>query len=298
MGAPRERWDRFLEKIFPSAELRDFMQRAVGYSTLGLTREQSFFVCYGTGANGKSVFLNTILRVLGTDYATQADPASFLVRTGDRIRADIARLRGVRFVSAIETGDGKRLDEAMIKAATGGESLVGEFKYQNQFVFMPQFHLWLATNHRPRIDGTDYGIWRRVLLIPFTVTIPEDKRDRDLDAKLVRESEGILDWIITGACRYLRDGLNPPGEVRAATKAYRQSEDVIGRYIAECTISGAAMQVSKAALFTAFGEWCDREGERVSSKKKFGQYVAEQGFDEYRDGPVRHWIGLGLRADA
>ena len=297
MGARRDRWDRFLEEIFPSPALRDFMQRAVGYSALGVTKEQVFFVAYGTGANGKSVFQNSILRVLGPDYATQADPASFMVRHGDRIRADIARLRGVRFVSAIETGDGKRLDEAMVKVATGGEALVGEFKYQNQFVFVPQFHLWLATNHRPRIDGTDYGIWRRVLLVPFTVTIPEEKRDRDLDAKLVSESEGILDWIVTGACRYLRDGLNPPDEVIAATKQYRQSEDVIGRFLAECTVRGTSMQVSKTAMHREFEEWCDREGERAISKKRFGQYLVEQGIDEYRDQQGRCWIGIGLRAD-
>jgi putative DNA primase/helicase len=295
MGAPCDRWKAFMADIFPDVELRSFIQRAVGYSLLGLTSEQCFFLCYGHGANGKSVFLNTLLRLFG-DYAAQVASTTFMAQSGDRIRADLARLRGVRFVSAIETGDGKRLDEAMVKAATGGEAIVAEHKYQAPFQFTPEFTLWLATNHRPRIQGTDYGIWRRVRLIPFTVTIPPEKQDRDLEQKLLREAEGILSWAVEGACLYLRDGLQAPEAVRVAVETYRTAEDSIGRFLADCTATGPTLQVAKGDLSKAYTSWAEREGEAPLSGKRLGLYIAERGFDEYRSGAARFWLGLGMQS--
>ncbi len=209
LGARRVAWENFLEDVLPDAEVRAFVQRALGYSLLGHTREQCFFILHGTGCNGKSVFLNTIKSVLGEDYARQADPECFMAGRGPTTRNDLARLQGVRFVTAVESGDGHRLDESLIKSITGGDAVQARFLYREYFEFVPQFKLWLATNHPPRIRGTDHAIWRRVMLVPFTVTIPGDRRDPALQDTLLREAEGILDWLVGRMRRVLQIWTRP-----------------------------------------------------------------------------------------
>ncbi len=294
LGARCPRWLQFLGEIFPDAEVRDFVHRAAGYSLLGTTSEQVFFICYGTGANGKSVFLNTLLWVFGGDYGQQADPRSFMVARPDAIRNDIAALRGARFVSAIEIGDGARLDEQLVKQATGGDPVRARLLYHEAFEFLPQFKLWLAVNHRPRIRGTDHAIWRRVRLVPFTVTIAEDRRDPNLPAKLGRESEGILRWLVEGAVKYLQAGLVCPAAVRAATQEYREGEDLLGNFLADCCTQSRSAEVSKANLFGAFSRWAQERGERTWSERAFSTAIKERGFDEFRTGAMRYWVGLGL----
>jgi putative DNA primase/helicase len=294
MDAPRNRWDKFLAEIFPSDDLRNFIQRAVGYSLLGITSEQCFFIAYGGGCNGKSVFLNVLLRVLGQDYAQQADPQSFMQQQNEGIRTDLADLRGVRLVSAIETGDGKRLDEAIVKQATGGDPIRARHLYKEAFQFRPEFSLWLATNHRPRIYGTDFAIWRRVRLIPFEVTIPEEQRDGDLEDRLVREAEGILDWAVEGAVSYRKNGLQAPAEVLAATEQYRTSEDVIGQFIEDRCYAANTAFCTKGDLYKAYKEWAENQGERPVSQKRFGMAIQERGFDEYRSERERNWQGIGI----
>ena len=295
MGAPRPRWNQFIEEIFPDSQMRAFVQRAVGYSLTGSIREQCFFIAWGTGANGKSVFLNTLQDVIGRDYAAQCDPSTFMVSRGDRIRADIARLFGVRFLVALETGEGRRLDEALIKGVTGGDRVVAEHKYQAPFEFTPTLKLWLATNHKPTIHGTDYAIWRRVRLLPFTVTIPEAARDPDLQQKLLREAEGILAWAAEGAVAYMRERLNPPAKVLEATDEYRQDEDILGQFLEDHTVAEPTATVARAGLYRAYKAWAERENERPVSQPKFTRRITERGIDTYKDGSGRrYWIGLGL----
>ncbi len=166
--------------------------------------------------------------------------------------------------------------------------------YQEAFQFRPQFKLWFATNHKPRISGTDLAIWRRIRLIPFDETIPEHEVDPALEGKLLREAEGILSWAVNGAIAALRDGLNPPAEVTAATRAYRGGEDILGQFFTDCTVAEPRVQIAKRDLFELYKSWCDAQGERTISRRKLSAYVQEQGFDSYRGSKgVRFWIGLG-----
>jgi putative DNA primase/helicase len=296
-GAGAPTWERFLERIMPNKDMRDFLQRAVGYSVLGTTRETVFFVLYGTGANGKSTFLNTILNVLGSDLAHQADPASFMAQRYDGPRPDLADLHGKRFAAAIETSDSRHLDEALVKSATGGEKLRARHLYCEAFEFQPQFTLWLATNHKPRIMGTDFAIWRRVKLIPFTQRIEPAEQDKDLPSKLLREAEGILNWVVEGAAKYVNQGLAAPSEVEAATSEYRSAEDVLGRFLDECAVRVDTAQVSRPEIYSRYREWAAREGEKILSARRFNAYLEEQGVEIYRTPHGRFWIGLGLLAN-
>jgi putative DNA primase/helicase len=283
-------WDAFLCRVFQDMELRFFMRRAVGYSITGLTREQCFFIAHGTGANGKSTFLNVLQKVIGPDYAMQADPASFLADRGDGVRNDIAAMRGVRLLSAIETGDNRRLDEALVKAVTGGDAIRCRFLYQESFQFTPAFKLWLATNHRPRVLGTDHAIWRRVRLIPFEVQIPESEQDKNLETKLLREAEGILAWAVEGAFEYLRGGLREPAEVKDATAQYRADEDVIGDWLqTSCILQPHAMG-SASELHKSFAE---ETGSGVS-QTAFGKRLIERGFERVTINGKRFYKGVGL----
>lgn len=288
--APCPRWLEFLADIFPDAEVREFVQRCVGYSITGSTREQCFFICYGSGANGKSTMLNTLLRVFGPDYGAQADASTFMV--GEAKRFDLARLRGVRFLSVIETGEGKRLNEALIKSVTGGDPIVCEFKHKNPFQYLPAFKLWLASNHKPSVYDTSHAMWRRIMLIPFETTIPPEKRDKDIEKKLEAEADGILKWALEGLVSYLNRGsLDPPEAVLGATNLYRIDEDVVAQFLDERTESDEFSTVGKGELYKSYVNW---ESGKPMSAKKFGTRVAEKGFDEYRDRNGRAWVGLKL----
>lgn len=293
MGAVCPVWQSFLEDILPDAEVREFVKRAVGYSILGTTREQVFFIACGTGCNGKSMFLNTLLTVLGTDYALQADPKTFMVSRDDGIRNDLADLRGVRFVSAIETGDGHRLDEGVVKQVTGGDMVRARHLYKEAFQYKPEFTLWFGTNHKPQIRGTDHAIWRRVMLIPFNVTISDEQRDPDLESKLLKEAEGILNWCVGGCVEYLRDGLRPPEGVRKATKTYRDEEDLIGDFLSECCEESSHAMVGAKELCEAFMEF---SGIRIS-QTKFGRQLSERGYDRVTLRRKTNYIGLRLGSD-
>jgi putative DNA primase/helicase len=198
------RWLSFLNRIMAENDnLIGFLRRAVGYSLTGATVEQCFFLNYGTGANGKSVFLETIRGML-SDYAAAAEFSAFLSTQSENVRNDIAALAGARFVSANESGADKRLSESIIKALTGGDTISARFLFKEYFEFKPQFKVWMATNHKPVIKDTDNAIWRRVRLIPFGVTIPEEERDPHLVETLRGEYAGILNWAIRGCLEWQR----------------------------------------------------------------------------------------------
>ena len=192
-------WTEFLNQIFDNdQELIRYVQKAVGYSLTGSTREQSMFVLFGAGSNGKSVFLDTISYIMGS-YATNMQADTIMVRKANGgANTDIARLKGARLVTSSEPNEGVRMDEGLVKQLTGGDKVTARFLYGKEFEFTPEFKLWLATNHKPIIRGTDDGIWRRMNLIPFTIQIPDHKKDKNLKYKLKRESVGILNWIVEG----------------------------------------------------------------------------------------------------
>jgi putative DNA primase/helicase len=221
------KWKAFLQRIFNGNErLIRFVQRAVGYSLTGSTREQCLFFLHGTGANGKSTFLEVIRALLG-DYAVTAEFSTFVADRKSSVRNDIARLHSARLVTAIEVGEGKRFAEELIKTLTGGDTVAARFLYREFFEFKPRFKVWLAANYKPEIRGTDYAIWRRIRLIPFTVTIPPEEQIPDLAEQLKEELSGILNWALEGLRDWLANGLQPPPEVTEATEAYRAEMDIV-----------------------------------------------------------------------
>jgi putative DNA primase/helicase len=191
-------WEVFLHRIFGGdAALIRFVQKAVGYSLTGSTQEQCLFMLYGTGANGKSTFLNAVNRMLG-EYASHTPTETLLINRSNGVRNDLARLQGARFVTAVEAEGRRQLAEAQVKQLTGGDKITARYLYQEHFEFYATFKLWLAVNHKLTIQGTDHAIWRRIRLIPFTVTIPEPERDKGLEEKLRAELPGILRWAVEG----------------------------------------------------------------------------------------------------
>ena len=237
-------WLEFLSDVMGGdTELVEFLQRAVGYSLTGETCEQVMFLLYGTGANGKSTFLET-LRAMLDDYSAVTDFTTFLKRDSEGARNDLARLVGTRLVSATEAQQGKPLDEPLVKSLTGGDTITCRFLFKEFFDYEPQFKIWLAANHKPRVRGRDHGIWRRIVLIPFTVTIDEKKRDRQLGAKLKKELPGILRWALDGCRAWREKGLNPPGAVVEATTGYRDEMDLYQEFFEEQTVEGDLLWVS------------------------------------------------------
>jgi putative DNA primase/helicase len=296
-GVDCPRWKSFLERVTDgNNDLIRYLQKAVGYSCTGSTREQRFFMPYGTGANGKTTFLNTISAVLG-DYAKHTATETLLVRRGDSISNDVARLAGARFVSAVETESGRRLAEGLVKQMTGGDKMAARFLHQEFFEFVPAFKLWLAVNHKPRVTGTDHAIWRRIDLIPFVVTIPESERDPDLAEKLQEELPGILAWAVAGCKLWQAEGLESPETVKTATAEYKQESDIVATFIEERCEQGPDCEVSKTALYEAYSEWSKKSGEFSVSKKEFGMRLAEKGFKDGRTGKQRFWAEISLRND-
>jgi putative DNA primase/helicase len=292
-------WAKFLARIMDGNEsLIRFLQRAIGYSLTGDTSEQCLFILHGVGMNGKTTFLNCI-RGLWGDYAQQTATDTFLVkRFADTIPCDVADLKGVRLACAVEVDEGRRLAEGLIKQATGGEPLRARFLHQNFFEFDPVFKLWLGTNHRPIIRGTDNAIWRRPKLIPFNIVIPETEQDKSLPAKLRAEWPGLLAWAVEGCLTWQRNGLGVPDEVKQATAGYRAEMDVLAGFLEDCCIIHADAKASAKELYTAYTTWCEQNGERAEQQRRFGERLTERGFERYRGGVsgAYHWKGIGLHS--
>jgi len=290
------RWEAFLLRAMgDNTKLVAFVQRAVGYSLTGHTNEQVLFLLYGIGANGKSTFLEALKGMLG-DLAAIADFGTFLKRDSDGARNDIARLVGTRLVSAVEAEAGKPLAEALVKQLTGGDTITARFLFKEFFDFKPQFKIWLAANHKPRIKGSDHGIWRRIRMVPFTVTIPEAERDPALPQKLAEELPGILAWAVRGCLAWRAEGLGVPAEVQAATDAYRQEMDTYGGFFEERCVVEAGAVVKSKALYAAYKVWCEANGERPRSQRALGGSLRERGFEAGKGAKgVRVWKGLRLR---
>jgi putative DNA primase/helicase len=287
-------FDAFLDRIFAAnRDLIGFVQRAVGYSLTGDTSERALFILHGTGRNGKSTLLNVLRAALG-DYALRTPTETLLAKRDGAIPNDVARLKGARFVTASETEEGKRLAESFIKDVTGGDVISARFMRAEFFDFKPECKVWLATNHKPSIRGTDNGIWDRIRLIPFGVRIPESEEDKELLAKLCDELPGILRWAVDGCIAWQRDGLGTPTAVREATESYRNENDVLGRFVEDCccVLSGASVRSSD--LYEAYKRWCDQNGEHPQTQKAFSMRVAELGFEKRRHDTGAWWYGVGL----
>ena len=242
-------WETTLVKIMGGAEEKiSFLKRVFGYGMTGMISEQCMFVLYGSGANGKSTILE-IYRELLAGYAMHTTTASLLGSSGSPIRNDLARLNGARFVSAVEIGMGKKLDEALVKQLTGGDQVTARFLYNEFFEYKPEFKLFIAANHKPDIQGVDHGIWRRIHLIPFDVTIPTEEIDRDLPDKLRAELTGILAWAVQGCREWQEHGLNVPASIANATAAYRDEMDIVAEFLNDrCTLQANEKSIAEGFL--------------------------------------------------
>ena len=285
----------FLATIF--AEIRaliDFLQRAIGYSLTGLTSEQKLFLLHGGGNNGKTTLEKAIEATLG-DYAEATPPETLMIRYGEGggPSEDIARLRGARFVSSIESEEGRRLAEAKIKLLTGGDKVVARHLYGHYFEFRPTFKLWFATNHLPTVRGQDEAIWRRILRIPFNVTIAKAERVPDFFESVLRpELPGILAWAVAGCLVWQERGLEPPEEVLNATADYRHEQDFVAAFVADCCHVDVQLSARAGALYKAFKSWSEERGEKPMSGSMFGRRLEERGFTKQKD--YRGTLRLGL----
>jgi putative DNA primase/helicase len=290
-------WEAFLSRIFAGdGELIRFVQKAVGYSLTGSTEEQCFFILYGAGANGKSTLIQTISALL-KDYARQTPTETLLVQRGDGPRNDLARLQGARFVSASEVEGGRKLAEALVKQLTGGDTLTARYLYKEHFEFQPTFKIWLAVNHKPGVQGTDHAIWRRMRLLPFTVTIPAAEQDKRLTEKLQAEQPGILRWAVEGCRAWQQEGLEPPSAVKRATGDYRAEMDVIAAFIQDCCVLGDHHHVNTRELYAEYRGWCEQIGESPVTQKALATVLQERGCTSGRKSQGRLWSGIALKED-
>lgn len=297
-AARSELWERFLERILPDPDVREFVARATGYSITGSVAEEVLLVAYGIGQNGKSKFLEAVKHAVG-DYAMQAEPDLLLARK-DAHPAGVAMLAGKRMVMATETDNGRQFAEATVKRLTGGDTITARQLYGNFFEFVPTHTIWMATNYRPEVLGTDEGIWRRLRIVPFEVQIPEDERDPHLGDKLAEEAPAILAWAVAGCRRWQASGLAAPAAVTMATASYRAEMDTFGDFLDErCEVSDFADD-SAANLFASYSAWANENGAEVLSQKRFGAELRRRGFDKVKDDATRRirWIGVQAKDGA
>lgn len=288
-------WAAFVSRIMGGdAQLAAYLQTLCGYALSGHRGEHALPVFYGSGANGKSTFLATIQALMG-DYAGTASPGLLLARKDSDQLAAIAALRGLRLVVVSESGETERLDESRVKQITGGDRLTGRALYSNFIEFDPTHLAVLQTNHRPRVNGTDDGIWRRLRLVPFAVTVPASERDPQLLQKLRAELPGILAWCVEGWRMYQAHGFREPEAVRMATAEYRSASDIIGQFLGEACATGPALSVPSAALYQHFARWSELNGERPMTQKTFSLRLEERpGLAKAKTEHGMVWRGVGM----
>ena len=297
--AKAENWTKFLETIFEGdKELIEYVQKSIGYSLTGSVDEQCFYMLYGNGANGKSTFLNAIRRITG-DYADSLKGSSLMMHyNDDGARGDLAKLQGKRFVISSELNEGQTFDESLIKAITGGDTLPVRFMFQEEFSMRPEFKIWIGTNEKPRIKGNNYGIWRRVRLIPFIHTFTDDEKDEDFFEKyLVPELPGILNWAVEGCLAWQKEKIKTPAKVLAATDDYKDEMDVIQTFIDDCCLLGDRFTAKVNSLYDKYCGWCEENNIHELSSIKFTKKLKDKGLIQTRNSFNRYWNGIGIVDD-
>jgi putative DNA primase/helicase len=288
-------WLKFLDDVTNGDKsLQAFLQRVCGYVLTGDTREHALFFLYGTGSNGKSVFLFIISCLLG-DYARVAPIETFTATRNENHPTDVAGLHGARLVTVTETEEGRRWAESKIKQMTGGDLIATRFMRQDFFVFAPQFKLIISGNHRPSLNTVDEAMRRRIHLVPFAVTFSGQKRDKSLTKKLKAEWPGILRWAIEGCLAWQREELNPPQIVVDATDEYLAAEDTIGLWLEERTVKDPNAKASPTELYSDWKGWAEDKGVWVGDVRRFSQSMLQRGYKNSKGhGGSRAYKGIGL----
>ncbi|WPE18696.1 phage/plasmid primase, P4 family [Candidatus Thioglobus autotrophicus] len=288
------KWISFLDQAMNGdKDMIEYLQRITGYSLTGITTEQKLFFLYGFGANGKSVFVNTIQDLLG-DYAMQTPVSTLMTKNKGSINNDVARLRGARFVATTETEEHSKFNESEVKQLTGGDTITARFLNQEFFEFRPEFKLWISGNHKP-IPGDGYGIWRRLILIPFDIVVEEKNRDRNLPNKLREELPGILNWAIDGCLKWQEDGLKTPQKILTAIKEYKTEMDTVQNWIDDCWDSNPNpnLEIKAAALYSSYKYWAEENGEYYKmTQRALGQKLKERGIEKTRKNSGIYYKGV------
>lgn len=285
----------FVERCQPNADARRFLQVYHGIALTGLTGHQCFIYNYGSGANGKSTFVEALAALWG-GYSDMLNAESLTgqgQRRGDQATPDLAELPGVRYLRISELPRGEDLKEALIKSLTGGEEIKVRHLNKGFFKFWPCFKAAMSGNDKPRIGGLDNGIWRRLRLVPWEVTIPEDERRpmNEILAEFEAERAGILNWLIAGLDLYMREGLITPDAITVATADYREAMDPIGAFITDCVVREEGRSVTARDLYHAFDDWCDANSVRPWQETAFGRAMPAKGFEKDK-GRVRRYPGI------
>ncbi len=293
------RWEAFLREVFgDDDELIDFIWRAVGYSLTGDTSEHCVFICHGAGANGKTTFFNTLRGVLGA-YGYNMPFTTIEMQGRPSVPTDVAELAGKRLVIATETNERTRLNEARLKALSGGDPITARHLYSSFFEFRPVAKLWLAVNHKPRVEDDSYGFWRRVRLVPFLRTFRERSADKRLGEKLMTEAAGVLAWAVRGCLEWQKRGLEAPVVVQVATDEYQQESDPLAGFVSDRCVVAAGAVTGASSLYKEYRAWAEEQGLRpweVLSSTRFGRRMGER-FDKRHSDRGNIYAGIGLRAE-
>ena len=299
-SAKAERWLQFMGEIFDGdTELIEWWQRYLGYCLTGDTREQVVPICYGMGANGKTIFTR-VLRLVAGDYAYDAPFSTFELSQRAAIPNDVAALVAKRVVTSSETNEGSRFNEARIKALSGQDSITARFLHGEFFTFNPVAKFILAVNHRPRVQDDSYGFWRRVRLIPFNRQFMGDSEDKQLLDKLTSESSGILNWMIDGCLKWQQQGLDPtPACIQRATEEYKTESDPLSQFILdECVLSPQA-RAKATDLYKSYSKWCDDQGMKDRERltvTAFGRKMGQK-FKKPHNRAGTIYLGIGSKCD-
>ena len=298
-NATAPNFERFLTEVQPDAEMRAFLQRLSGYGITGETRDHVLPFHYGVGANGKGTFLeHTMLKLTGSYGAKLTDSLVYASNRGHLPHLELANLCGKRFALGEENTDGGKLNEALLKSITGGDRQKGRFHYGNFVEHFPTYKIALVGNHKPRITGTDDGIWRRFLLVDWPVQIPAEMRDGKLKDKLAAEMPGILNWCIAGAIAWQAEGLNPPAACTAATAEFREKSDVLVEFITECFDQDTESYATKSGTYEAYQKWAEQQGlkrHETHTKRSLSAQLVNRGWLEGKGGHLNCHIWHGWR---
>lgn len=290
-------WDRFLKTILPDEEVRAFVQRLFGYSLLGVVREHVMPIFTGTGANGKGTLRDAVKAALG-DYVTEVDPELLMESRNPRHLTFLMELKARRLVFCSETEKGRKFAESTMKRLVGGDPIQANRMHRDPITFDPTHTLIMMTNHLPQVSGDDPAVWRRILVVPFDVVIPEDERDPELPERLREPGvrAAVLAWAWRGYLDYQQRGLDPPGEVRGRTAEYRQDSDDLGRFIAEELTFGAAHSVRAKELYERYEVWCRENGLHPMTKTALGRDMSARSYASEKSGGQSVYRGIGLTA--
>ncbi len=286
-------FEAFIEDITEGKQDKKmYLQKLCGYCCTGKVSEEEFYQAKGSGQNGKTKLFETVKYCLGT-YAVTASPDILMAKDMSSIPNDIARLQGTRFVLMSEPDPGKRFSDNAVKSLTGGDTIIARYLHKEFFEFQMKAKMIMLTNHEIKAIGTDHGLWRRMVVIPFTYQVPEDKKDKHLQEKLIADAEAVLAWMVDGCLLWQKEELEQPKELIKVKNEYRMGQDAVGLFLDACCAEDPKVKISATSLYKAFIAWCQDTGEYEISQRLFGSRLREKGFTNVKSGTV-YWFGLRL----